>query len=88
MVLSSPIFTHSKIANLTINATQANDDNRFIESLSVNGTLSEKSWIDEQYITQPVTLNFILRDTPNKSWGKAIEHRPPSFSAEQRKGEH
>jgi predicted alpha-1,2-mannosidase len=80
MVLSSPIFTHSKLANLTINAPQANDDNRFIKSLTVNSKLSMQSWIDEKYITKPVTLNFELSNKPNKNFGKAVEHRPPSYS--------
>jgi predicted alpha-1,2-mannosidase len=80
MVLSSPVFTHSKIANLTIYAPQANDTNRFIDSLEVNGQLTQKSWLNESYITKPTTLTFGLADKPNKSWGSDAEHRPPSFS--------
>ena len=80
MVLSSPIFTHTKVANLTINAPKANDENRFINALSVNGKASRQSWIDESYISQPVTLNFDLSEQPNKEFGKAVEHRPPSYS--------
>lgn len=88
MVLSSPVFTHSKIANLTINAPQANDENRFIDSLFINGELSENSWISESYITKPTTLTFGLADKPNKVWGRNAEHRPPSFSINNKTGAH
>jgi predicted alpha-1,2-mannosidase len=81
MVLSSPVFSHAKIANLTINAPKASDENRYIDQLTVNGKASQQSWIDESYITQPVTLNFSLTAKPNKDFGKALEHRPPSYSS-------
>jgi putative alpha-1,2-mannosidase len=57
-VLSSPIFSDTQIGNLTIKAPQTSDKNRFINRLSVNGVLSNKSWIDETYINNPVVLSF------------------------------
>jgi predicted alpha-1,2-mannosidase len=83
MVLSSPVFTHTKIGNLTINAPKASDENRYIDRLVVNGKSSNRSWIDETYITKPVTLNFDLKSQPNKNFGKALEHRPPSYSTNE-----
>ena len=86
MVLSSPVFSHVKLGNLTINAPKASDENRFIDHLTVNGVTSQQSWIDETYITKPVTLNFGLSAQPNKSFGKALEHRPPSYSSSVKEG--
>ena len=86
MVLSSPIFSHVNMGNLTIHAPTASDENRFIDHLTVNGVASQQSWIDESYITKPVTLNFTLSAQPNKSFGKALEHRPPSYSTNVAEG--
>jgi putative alpha-1,2-mannosidase len=80
LVLSSPVFSQSKIGNLTINAPQASGKHRFIQSLKVNGQQSNKSWLNEDYIKQPTTLNFELSTEPNKSWGSKLSDRPPSYS--------
>ncbi|NQY88672.1 MAG: glycoside hydrolase family 92 protein [Colwellia sp.] len=80
MVLTSPIFSKAQIGNLTINAPHTSNENRYIESLKVNGSASTKSWIDDSYIKEPVTLTFELSSKPNKSWGAAKGDRPPSFS--------
>ncbi|MBL4674135.1 MAG: glycoside hydrolase family 92 protein [Arenicella sp.] len=82
LVLSSPVFTDAQIGNLTIHAPHTSGQNRFVEALKVNGVLSTKSWINEDYISQPVRLDYELSSTPNKGWGAAIEDRPPSFSVE------
>lgn len=84
LVLSSPIFKQTQIGNLTINAANASDANRFIDNLTVNGYSSKQSWIDETYINKPVMLNFKLSDTPNKQFGSAIADRPKSYSSPTR----
>ncbi|MCG7549152.1 GH92 family glycosyl hydrolase [Pseudoalteromonas sp. Of7M-16] len=80
LVLSSPQFTQAKIGNLTINAPSASRKNIYIDSLKVNGNDTLKSWIDETYINKPVTLDFRLSSEPNQDFGKAVEHRPPSYA--------
>ncbi|KZN50953.1 GH92 family glycosyl hydrolase [Pseudoalteromonas luteoviolacea] len=80
LVLSSPQFTSAKIGNLTIRAPEASNDNIYINSLHVNDKPSLNSWINEAYINKSVTLDFTLSDVPNKSFGQAIENRPPSYS--------
>ena len=80
LVLSSPVFSQTQIGNLTIKAPQASDKNRFIQSLTVNGQPTNKSWLDESYIKQPTILDFTLSTIPNKNWGAALSDRPPSYS--------
>jgi len=80
LVLSSPIFERVQIGNLTINAKGASNENRYINSLRVNETLSTKSWINNSYISTPVTLDFELSTKPNKQWGALLTDRPLSFS--------
>ena len=80
LVLSSPVFSQAKIANLTINAPATSNTNRFIQGLKVNGQDSNKSWIDESYLQQPVVLDFELSSMPNIQWGAAKADRPPSYS--------
>jgi len=80
LVLSSPVFSQTQIGNLTINAPQASVENRFIQSLKINGQQSNKSWLNENYIKQPTILDFKLSTIPNKSWGAALTDRPPSYS--------
>ncbi|MGB1199930.1 MAG: GH92 family glycosyl hydrolase [Cognaticolwellia aestuarii] len=80
MVLSSPQFSQTKIGNLTINAPDASDEKRYINTLSINGKPTQKSWINDEHIRQPVTLDFGLSSTPNKTFGSAKGDRPPSYS--------
>ncbi|WP_194868732.1 GH92 family glycosyl hydrolase [Pseudoalteromonas sp. PPB1] len=80
LVLSSPQFKRARIGNLTLNAPQASDTHIYIDALKVNGKVSLNSWIDETYINQPVTLDFSLSEAPNKAFGGAAEHRPPSYA--------
>ena len=82
MVLSSPIFTQAKIGNLTINAPKASSENRYVNSLKVNNVQSNKSWIGNDYISTPVTLDFELSATPNTHWGEPKADRPLSFSSQ------
>ncbi|MCF2858383.1 GH92 family glycosyl hydrolase [Pseudoalteromonas sp. SMS1] len=80
LVISSPQFSKAKIANITINAPGASNQHIFIESLKVNGKSTLNSWIDESYINQPVTLDFVLSEKPNMAFGNAAENRPPSYT--------
>ena len=80
LVLSSPIFSHAKINSLSIHAPDTSADHRFIQSLKINGVVSNKSWIDESYLHQPAVLEFNLSKVPNVQWGSAKEYRPPSYS--------
>ena len=80
LVVSSPLFSHAKIANLTINAPNSSDENRYISSLAINGKNTLKSWVSSDYITDAVTLDFTLSTAANKAFGADKRHRPPSYS--------
>ncbi|MCP4902781.1 MAG: glycoside hydrolase family 92 protein [bacterium] len=80
LVLSSPSFSDAKIGNITIRTQGLSGDSNHIQSLKVNGRISSRSWIDESHVRQTVVLDFELSGEPNRSWGKLIEDRPPSFS--------
>jgi len=82
LVLSSPQFRHARIGNLTLNAAAASDDNIYISECSVNGKSHRKSWINDDYIQHPVTLEFQLTDVPNLEFGAAAQDRPPSYRSE------
>jgi predicted alpha-1,2-mannosidase len=82
MVLASPIFSKTKIGNLTINAPNTSSENRYITSLKVNNIDSSKSWIDDSYISAPVKLDFELSSVPNTQWGAKTADRPLSFSTD------
>ena len=81
MVLSSPAFTEAKIGNLTIKAPNASEQAIYIDSLKVNGVSTQNSWLNEDYISTPTLLEYQLNTQPNKQFGQAHEHRPPSYSA-------
>lgn len=83
LVLTSPIFEHAKLGNLTINAPSTSKENRYISALKINGTPSQKSWINEDYINENVVLDFSLSAQPNLDWGQALINRPPSYATTQ-----
>ena len=83
LVLSSPVFSATKIGNLSIFAPLASDENRFIQTMTLNGSPRNKSWINEDYIKHPTEINFTLTTTANKNWASQIEDRPPSYSLHQ-----
>jgi putative alpha-1,2-mannosidase len=39
-----------------------------------------QSWINENHVNAPQHLEFSLSTAPNKAFGQAETHRPPSFS--------
>ena len=80
LVLTSPAFSDAKIGNLTIRAHRAPEGGDFIQSLTVNGRASSRSWIDETHVSRAVRLDFELGAEPNVEWGHASEDRPPSYS--------
>jgi predicted alpha-1,2-mannosidase len=84
LLLAAPLFSQVIIhrgngVNLTINAAGAATNAGFIQSLTVNGTTSTKSWLPESIVSAGGTVNFTLGTTANTSWGTAADDVPPSF---------
>ena len=85
MVLSSPVFSHVVIErpqrDIEIQTTGASSNNVYIQSLKVNGKITNNSWLPEDFIKYGGSLQFVLSDKANEEWGAGEENVPPSFSA-------
>lgn len=83
LVVGSPLFSSvtMNMANgnvLQIDAPEASDDNRYVQSLALNGQdYNDSPWISWDKLSGGATLHFSLADTPNFNWGVAVP--PPSF---------
>jgi predicted alpha-1,2-mannosidase len=85
LALNSPLFPAATIrlgnGNLIrIEAENASAKNPYVQSLSVNDRLYEKTWLPYELLSRGATLRFELGSLPNKNWGTKPEDAPPSFS--------
>ncbi|MDR0504949.1 MAG: GH92 family glycosyl hydrolase, partial [Bifidobacteriaceae bacterium] len=87
----APTFTDIKITRpnnnvITITAPQASPDNYFIQSMKVNGQVSNKRYLPAALFAAntQAEVEFVLGNTANQQWGAGVENEPPS----QRYGEH
>src|SRR5439155_3628255 len=83
VTLHAPLFTqvliHLDSGNtLTINAPQASSSNFYIQSLTVNGTPSTKTWLPGSMFTTGGTVNFTLGSSPS-TWGTGAGDVPPAY---------
>lgn len=83
--IGSPLFTHVTLASpggptIEINAPQAATHNPYIHRLTINGRLSQHTWLALP-MKGTVKLHFTLGRTPNLLWGTAARDAPPSFTA-------
>ncbi len=86
LLLASPLFpqvvvSRSNGRTITINAPGASASTKFVQSLRVNGTTSNRSWLPESFVANGGTLDYTLGTTANTSWGAAAADAPPSFDA-------
>jgi predicted alpha-1,2-mannosidase len=84
LVLASPQFPTTVISRgngktITINAPNASDSVKYVQSLRVNGQVSNRAWLPESIVLNGGTLDFTLGTTANTSWGSAPADAPPSF---------
>lgn len=83
-VVGSPLFSSVtvQLANgnvLEINAPDASDTNRYVQSLALNGQDYDSPWISWDAVSGGARLDFILGCTPNTDWGSDPAAAPPSF---------
>jgi len=81
--IGSPLFTHARItlANgraVEIVAPQASPENKYIQSLTINGEPWNKPWFTHDDIKDGATLDFVMGSKPNKQWGSDPTAAPPS----------
>ncbi|GLZ31850.1 alpha-1,2-mannosidase [Lentzea sp. NBRC 105346] len=83
LLLASPLFPKIVVhraggTTLTINAPGASANNKFVQSLRVNGATTTKPWLPESFLNGG-TVDYTLGTTANQSWGTAAADQPPSF---------
>lgn len=83
-VVGSPLFNSITIqlANgnvLQIDAPDASDDNRYVQSLTLNGLDYNSPWIPWDAVSAGANLIFSLSNSPNTDWGSDPAVAPPSF---------
>jgi putative alpha-1,2-mannosidase len=68
---------------ISINAPNNNTNNRYVNSLNVNGKTYSKNWLSHKELMQGAVLDFDMTDTPNKNRGTQMADFPYSLSNEE-----
>lgn len=87
-VLGAPLFKKITVTlengkQLVINAPRNSDNNRYVNSLRINGKTYSNSWVGHFDLLKGATLEFDMAEKPNMSRGTAKESFPYSFSNEK-----
>lgn len=82
-VFGSPLFDKAEIQmpegkTFKVVAENNSKENIYIQSAKLNGQPYEKTYITHKDILQGGELIFVMGNTPNKEFGKAMENRPKS----------
>ncbi|MBR5542182.1 MAG: GH92 family glycosyl hydrolase [Bacteroides sp.] len=82
--IGSPIFTNAKITLsngkiFEIEAIGASEDNKYIQSATLNGKEWNKPWFEHDDIKNGAKLVLVMGDKPNKAWGSDEGAVPPSI---------
>jgi predicted alpha-1,2-mannosidase len=83
-VIGSPLVNRASIHNpstgtiFTVITENNSAENLFIQSVELNGRMLTQSWLTHADILAGGTLHFRMGRKPNKEWGFAKAHRPPS----------
>ena len=73
--IGTPLFSYSRICLnngklFEIEAENVSDENKYIQSVSLNGIPLLRPWITHDEIMEGGKLSFIMGNRPNKDWGK------------------
>jgi predicted alpha-1,2-mannosidase len=87
-VLGAPLFKKVTLSlengkTVTINAPANGADNRYVQSLQMNGKAYDKNWLSHTELQKGAVLNFNMTATPNKQRGTTEDAFPYSFSTEK-----
>ncbi|MDD7888079.1 GH92 family glycosyl hydrolase [Flavivirga sp. 57AJ16] len=87
-VLGAPLFKKTTVhlnngKKIVINAEDNNADNRYIQSMKINGTKYSKNWLSFKELVKGAVLDFDMSDTPNKQRGINKSDYPYSLSNEK-----
>ncbi|GLQ94790.1 GH92 family glycosyl hydrolase [Dyella acidisoli] len=83
-VIGAPYFPHMDIAlengkHIVINAPSVSDENRYVQSLRVNGQPWNKLTLPHELLAQGATLDFVMGPKPS-NWGSEEQALPPSLT--------
>lgn len=83
--IGSPLSGNTKIhladgKTFEIVAHNCSDDNKYIQSATLNGKPYDKPWIAHEDIMNGGKLELVMGSKPNKSWGADPASVPPSMS--------
>ncbi len=81
--IGSPVFEEVKIQlengkTFTVKAPGCSVVNKYIQSAKLNGKPLTKTWFTHEELMNGATLELVMGDKPNKTWGSAPEDAPPS----------
>lgn len=86
-VIGTPYFDKMTLhlengKTMTITAQNCNQDNKYIQSLSINGTPSTKNFFTHDQLMQGGNIHYVMGSTPNKQRGISDSDAPYSFTKE------
>lgn len=81
--IGSPVFSDVKVLLpngkiFRVVAKDCSDENKYIQSATLNGKSWDKPWFSHDEIKDGGTLSLQMGRHPNKQWGAAPEAAPPS----------
>ncbi|MCY1723185.1 GH92 family glycosyl hydrolase [Prolixibacteraceae bacterium Z1-6] len=87
-IIGSPIFDKVTIhlengKQFSVHAKNVSSENRYVQSVSLNGANYTKSWFSHDAILNGAELVFEMGPNPNKTWGAAFGDRPASMKFEK-----
>ena len=84
--IGSPIFTQTTVnlengKKFVVSAPNSSDDNKYIQSATLNGVAWNKPYFRQSDIAQGGKLELTMGPRPNKAWGAASTDAPSSAEA-------
>ncbi len=84
-VFGSPLFDRVEFMldngkTFTVIAKNNSDENRYIQSVTLNNKVLNRSFIKHSEITSGGTLLFTMGNKPNVTWGSSMDDYPPSLN--------
>ncbi len=84
-VFGTPLFDHAVVDmgnnhRLVIEAKRKSPEDRYIQSVKMNGKTYEKTWFRHADISSGATITFEMGPEPNKTFGADPDSAPPSMS--------
>lgn len=88
-VLGAPLFKKVTLTlengkKVVINAAANSAENKYVQSLQINGKPYTKNWISHSGLQKGAVLNFKMSNQPNKQRGTSPADFPYSFSTEKK----